>query len=391
MSLINQMLQDLEARRSEGAGSDMFGQQIRAVPEQRRSMHPAWWAVLVLAVICCGLLAWLLLRQPAQNPAQTPHLPLKLDADLAVRQPTSVAPAATTSAGGAPQGPAAPAPATAQPAAAAQTQSPPSIPPSPLPLPSAPSSNSAAEGRTDQPAVPAPARAATAPPPVAADSGHKDDARAKGESAPGAQEPTPVVRKQVREATPQQRAENEYRKALALIEQGRGSDALGGLEHALKLDARHAGARHALIGVLLDQQRSEEAARLAREGLAGEPAQPGLAMILARLQIENGELRIAIDTLERSLPYAGDRADYLAFLAALLQRDERHKQAAEHYMQALQRAPQNGVWWMGLGISLQADRRLAEAMDAFRRARASNSLTPELLAFVETRLGQLQR
>jgi MSHA biogenesis protein MshN len=44
---------------------------------------------------------------------------------------------------------------------------------------------------------------------------------------------------------------------------------------------------------------------------------------------------------------------------------------------------------MGLGISLQAEKRNAEALDAFQRAKGSGTLSQELLAFVERRLQQL--
>lgn len=197
--------------------------------------------------------------------------------------------------------------------------------------------------------------------------------------------------KQPKELSQQQRAENEYRKALIAVEQGKTGDGISALETALQFDARHAAARQSLIGLLLNARRQDEAIVRAREGLVIDAAQPGLAMILARLQLEKGTSGTAIDTLERTLPHARDRADYLAFLAALLQREERHAQAAEYYFQALQRSPQNGVWWMGLGISLQADQKTAEASEAFRRAKSTNSLSPELTAFVNSRLSQLQR
>jgi MSHA biogenesis protein MshN len=91
------------------------------------------------------------------------------------------------------------------------------------------------------------------------------------------------------------------------------------------------------------------------------------------------------------LPYAGANPDYHAFLAGALEREQRHREAAEQYQAALRLAPGNGVWWMGLGMSLQADKRNAEALEAFQRARTSGMLSAELQAFVERRLQQMGR
>jgi MSHA biogenesis protein MshN len=197
--------------------------------------------------------------------------------------------------------------------------------------------------------------------------------------------------KQIKEFTAQQRAENEYRKSIDLLQQGKPTEAVAGLDNVLQLDPRNAAARQTLVGVLIENRRTEDALRIAREGIAIDPAQPGLTMILARLQLEKGELRSAIETLDRGLAHARERADYLAFLAALLQRDGQHRKAADQYLLALQKSPQNGIWWMGLGISLQAEQKTADAQEAFRRAKSSNGLSPELQAFVDARLSQLQR
>jgi MSHA biogenesis protein MshN len=143
--------------------------------------------------------------------------------------------------------------------------------------------------------------------------------------------------------------------------------------------------------LLVEGKRQDEAIRRLQEGLELDARQAGLAMILARLQIEKNDVKAAVDTLQRTLPYAGERGDYLAFLAALEQRQGRHKDAIEHYLGALKGAPQNAVWWMGIGISLQADNRLAEARDAFGHAKAANTLSPKLQAFVDQKLAQLPR
>ena len=57
---------------------------------------------------------------------------------------------------------------------------------------------------------------------------------------------------------------------------------------------------------------------------------------------------------------------------------------------ALRLKPDTGVWWLGLAISLQAAHRSPEAQDAYRRAKSTNNLNPELAAFADQRLRQLQ-
>jgi MSHA biogenesis protein MshN len=157
----------------------------------------------------------------------------------------------------------------------------------------------------------------------------------------------------------------------------------------LQIEPKHDAARQTLVGLLIEARRSDEAMRQLQLGLTLDPRQPALAMLLARLQIEHGES--GIETLARTLPYAAGNGEYQALLAGALQRQQRHREAAEQYQVALRMQPQNPVWWMGLGISLQAEKRNAEALDAFRKAKASGTLSPELQAFVERKLGQLGR
>ena len=194
---------------------------------------------------------------------------------------------------------------------------------------------------------------------------------------------------QGRQETGAQRAEGEYRRALASLQEGRMIETVAALEQALKYEPTHEAARQTLVGLLIEANRNDEAMRQLQLGLTLDPRQPAMAMLLARLQIERGGN--GIDTLTRTLPYAGNDADYHAFLAAALARQQRHREAAEQYHQAVRAVPSNGVWWMGLGISLQAEKRNGEALDAFQRARASGGLSQELQGFVERRIQQLAR
>lgn len=194
----------------------------------------------------------------------------------------------------------------------------------------------------------------------------------------------------IKSVTPQQQALFHYQKALSWLQQGRVAEARNGLEEALKLEPGYLVSRQALAGLLVDQRQFTQAEQVLQEGLNLNPEQSGFAIALARLQVERGDIRSALDTLYKGLPYGAEKADYQAFLAALLQRSEQHKKAIEHYQAALRLEP-SAAWQMGLGISLQAEHRLSDALEAFGRAKASNELAPDLSTFVEQRLRMIKK
>jgi MSHA biogenesis protein MshN len=199
----------------------------------------------------------------------------------------------------------------------------------------------------------------------------------------------PAIEKQMRETTPQMRAEIAFRKGVGQLQQGRPNAAETDFRDALKQDPSHAGACQALLGLLLDSGRNTEAEEVLRKALEINPRQPRHAMLLARLEVERGEVTGAVNTMVGALPYVQSDPDYHAFLAALLQREGRHREAIDYYRSALRGVPGNGVWMMGLGISLRAAAQSAEARDAFQRAIDSNQLSPELRNFVERQLREL--
>ncbi|MBE3025795.1 hypothetical protein CSQ90_22575 [Janthinobacterium sp. BJB303] len=358
MSLINKMLQDLDARGTPDGRGDAGG--IRSVPERERGVSRVlvFGGAAGLTAVAIAL-GWVYLKRPAVPPvlvsvASTPPAAAPVPAPVSAPAPAA-APVVSP----------APAPVAAAPLA-------------PEPVLQAGETVASAKMRdaeirriTGKPARPAEA-------PVA-----KVAVRA---AAPAASERI-IDGKQV---TPQQRVENEYRRALAQLQDGRVAEALLGLQQTLQLDPRHQGARETLVRLLLEAQRPDEAARQLQLSLALDPKQPAQAMMLARLQLDkaNGGAA-ALDTLTRSLPYAADNGEYHAFLAGVLQREQRYREASEHYQQALQAAPDNSVWWMGLGIALQADNHPAQARQAFERARGLQTLSPQLQAFVERKLVQL--
>ncbi|MDP1682028.1 MAG: tetratricopeptide repeat protein, partial [Burkholderiales bacterium] len=215
-----------------------------------------------------------------------------------------------------------------------------------------------------------------------------DKPQAVGNTKPSAE---PVNAAGYKQVSKEQRTENRYREALSLISQGRMTDAQAALEEILRLDPRNLSARQVLLGIHVEAKRYAQAEQLLQEGLQLNLAPATQAMALARVQFERGDQAAALATLEKYAPQAGNQGEYHGFHAALLQRVGRHTDAVIQFQTALKTHPNQANWLMGLGISLQAEKRYAEAEQAYTRARASNALAPDLQAFVEQRLRQVQQ
>jgi MSHA biogenesis protein MshN len=201
----------------------------------------------------------------------------------------------------------------------------------------------------------------------------------------------PRIERQDREPGIRERTEASYRRGVEAMQDNRLPAAEQALREALALSPGHEPSRHALLGILVQQRRNADAEALLAEGQRQNPAQVGFAMALARLQAERGDTAAALDSLQRSAAAGRERPEFLGFQAGLLSRIGSHADAVLYYRSALRMVPQNAVWWMGLGISLEADRRPSEAAEAFQRARETTGLNAELTAFVDQRLRNLRR
>ena len=186
--------------------------------------------------------------------------------------------------------------------------------------------------------------------------------------------------------TAQDRAESAYRKAITAVNQGRVAEAIDSLHAVLQQDGLHSASRQLLVKLLLEASRSDEAIKVLQEGLLAQPAQINWAMSLARMQVERGDLTGALKTLEHSMPAAGRSADYQGFMAHILQRLGRFKEAGAYYQVAAGLSPEDGRWWLGLGLALETEGHSGEARQAFLRAKQSGSLRNELATLVEQKL-----
>ena len=380
MSLVNDMLRDLEARRAEELKRPNLQGEVRPLPPPTRS---AWRTrlglpvLLFTTIVLAGALWW---QQAGEQAAVTAALVVE-------RKPAEMA-----------QGDA------GRPALrpAMALSAPPEVPevPKAAPVPEIPPAGKS-EVPVDPPVVPAPVATVAPvvvetpvklPPPLK--SARTREVPAKPAPVPEKPPATPKVNEEAPArievkavlASSRERADADFRAAQSLMAAGRSAEAAEQLRAALNQEARHVAARQALFRLLIELRRGEEAMRLLGEGLELQPDQVAWAMTLARLQIDRGDLGAAQRTLERSAAHAGRNADYAGFHAFVHYRLGHFREAVALYQNAARLAPGEGRWWFGLGVAFEGEGRQAEAREAFRQAMATGTLQSDLAALAEQKL-----
>lgn len=388
MSVINQMLLDLERRRASGEERKRIPDHVRALPgsadgEVMKSPALIAGAVAVILAAAGGGLWWYGVLPGLSKPSMIPS-----NEELERRYADSMLRQMSMDLQQAPNIVESPGDATAPTGISTESiivKEPPSwaSPRGEPPLASRPATAAPESSARESAAA---VQREAAPQPVANTPAVAQTPPAKPVAKSVATAPSGGIDKRLREPTARQRAEAEYARGAAALQQGRLPEARAAFEAALQIDSAYHAARQALAGVLIDSRLPADAMLVLQEGLQLAPAQIGFAMMSARLHVERGELDAAVQTLARSAEYAGSSADYAGFYAGLLQRQKNHAEAVDQFDRALRLRPNSGVWLLGMGLSLDALGRTAEAQEAFRRAKSSGNLTQELQSFVDQRL-----
>ena len=184
----------------------------------------------------------------------------------------------------------------------------------------------------------------------------------------------------------EQRAQLAYQQALEDTASGHPHRALGQVLEALRLDPRHRGARHLAAVLLHEQGAAGRAAALLRDGLAQDPAQPALALLLARVLLDQGAPDPALEVLDR---FALTSADAQGLRAGILAQQGDFKRSMNAYESALSQQPGNATWWLGLGVTLESDGQPQRARQAYARAQQIGVRGDELTTYLAQRLNAL--
>ncbi len=185
------------------------------------------------------------------------------------------------------------------------------------------------------------------------------------------------------------RVDGLYRQAMQRYHAGQSDEAARLLRSALLEDPTHVAARQALTALLIDRRDEAQAREVLLQGLSLDPRQTDFALLAARLMLRTGDLEGAIRVLQRAATEHAS-APLHAMLADSLSRARRDREALAHWGIAVQRQPAQAGWWLGLAISLEADGRPQDARSAYERALVTPGLRPEAGDYANERLNALR-
>lgn len=383
MSVINQMLKDLEQRQS---GSD--GAAVYVAPARQQG----WW-MLVLTLLCTLALAilgwrtWIYWQQSQRTAQPTVQLTTQL---APVSEPSLPASSATEVVAVAPEpsGAAASGVVGVDGSIAARASDTADLEP-----------GSSASGEVADEAPASQALAETPPEDEVTPSDEElqpdlyAELAAEQEAAPQEVAAPPrkpgVLKIETVDLSEPELAALAERKATTAMAKGQMREAQDNYYQVLLHDPHNQGAREQLAGLLYGEGRLTEASQVLEEGLRLDPAQADLRLLLARVAISGGDRQKALDWLTGYQPDLAANLDYYATWAGLAQELGQPAQASELYVKLLRQQPDQGRWWLGLGVAEDGQGHRQRALDAYGNAQLHGDLGEASTRWLEQRIAQL--
>lgn len=205
-------------------------------------------------------------------------------------------------------------------------------------------------------------------------------------------EEQPADELQIEEVTlsPAEEASLQRRQAEQAMTKGDLPKARSSLFALLQATPLDHSAREKLAGLLFGAGEEAEARRVLEQGMALAPTYANYRLLLARMEMSVGQKSRALARLRDCEPEARSNLDFYATRAALAQELGDYPLAASSYQKLTVQQPAEGRWWLGLGIAYEKAGRPQAALDAYRRAELSAGLSAPSREFVRQRRIRLE-
>ncbi len=183
---------------------------------------------------------------------------------------------------------------------------------------------------------------------------------------------------------------HEFRQqAQAAIAAGDNISAIQALTSLVDLQPENYAASKKLAAMLFAQGRLAQAEQTLLNALAISSEYPDLRLMLARLYFQQDQADRALTTLNGAEVSAELYPEYIAFRASLAESGGHFSQARHDYQTLAVSQPNEAKWWLGLAISDERVGNKEAALQSYNRAKALNQLSVQVDEFVQQRIAFL--
>lgn len=177
---------------------------------------------------------------------------------------------------------------------------------------------------------------------------------------------------------------------ISALSEGDNGLAIKRLEELLRVQPDNVEARKKLAAILFSEKRSKQAEHVLLEGIKKHPLRSDLRLMMARLYMQKKNHNAAIKLLSEVEPDATNQLEFLAYRGALLQQNAHYQLAMTDYLKLLEADSNNSKWWLGLAITRDRLGQTLEALSAYRNAYNKDQLSPSVMKFLEQRMIQIE-
>jgi len=158
------------------------------------------------------------------------------------------------------------------------------------------------------------------------------------------------------------------------------------LNELLAIEPSNIKARKKLASLLFAQDNHMQSKQLLLQGIQLHPVRSDLRLMLARLHMAQKESAQAINVLIEFQPNTADQVEYLAYRASLAQQLKYTGLAISDYQMLTNIEPNNARWWLGLAIIKDQSGESAVALQAYNKADNLSQLDNSVNNFIQQRI-----
>jgi len=192
--------------------------------------------------------------------------------------------------------------------------------------------------------------------------------------------------KKLAKLSDEEQADSDYSQALEWINQDMESKAEHLLEESLNRCPDHVSTRTELARLYLKKNRDVDAEMILSEGLKLSGDRAEFLKFMAMVMERKNEFTEAIAYLNKMPSKKKNEKEIIALFGHIHHRAGNFASARQEYSRLLRAEPANPLWVLGLTMALDGQGNHVAALEGYRRVRGNPNIETALLQYIEERI-----